>query len=88
MIVLGIAGMDNAIALFEYKAFVSTTAVGETPSIPRLLTLFFTRSRRYCDTNVLREMSQAVTLLKQKSQTMYLGSAMFEGQLRLDLVAL
>ncbi|EGD87670.1 hypothetical protein H112_04137 [Trichophyton rubrum D6] len=87
MIVLGIAGMDNAIALFEYKAFVST-AVGETPCISRLLTLFFMRSHHHCDTNVLQEMLEAVTLLKQKSQSMYLGSAIFEGQIRLDLIAL
>ncbi|EZF32085.1 hypothetical protein H109_07034 [Trichophyton interdigitale MR816] len=88
MITIGIAGVDNAIALFEYKAFVSTTAVGEMRSIPGLFTFFLTRSRRHCDKNVLQEMSQAITLLKQKSQSMYLGSALFEGQIRLDLIAL
>ncbi|EFQ99083.1 phytoene synthase [Nannizzia gypsea CBS 118893] len=87
MVVFGIAAMHNAAALFEYKAFISTTAMGDTPSIYQLITLFLTSSRLY-DTNVLQEMSQAVTLLKQKSQSMYLGSAMFEGQLRLDLIAL
>ncbi|KAF3481707.1 phytoene synthase [Arthroderma uncinatum] len=87
MVVLGLSAIDNAVALFEYNAFISTDAVGQMPSILQLIAPFLKSSHQY-DTTVLREISQAVSLLQKKSQSMYLGSAVFEGQLRLDLIAL
>lgn len=87
MIVFGLVAMDNAIALHEYKALISINPVGETPSIPRLVIPFLNDNVQY-DLNLLRDLSQAVSILQKKSQSMYLGSATFEGQLRIDLISL
>jgi 15-cis-phytoene synthase/lycopene beta-cyclase len=87
MIVFGLVAIDNAIALHEYMGFTSTTPVGETPSIARLIVPFINDNRQY-DLNFLRNFSQAVSILQKKSQSMWLGSAIFEGQLRMDLISL
>lgn len=87
MIVFGLVAIDNAIALHEYKAFTSFNPVGEIPSVTRLIVPFVNDNREY-DQDLLQNLSQAVLILKKKSQSMYLGSAIFQGQLRIDLISL
>ncbi|KAJ5561375.1 phytoene synthase [Penicillium sp. DV-2018c] len=87
MIVFGLVAIDNAIALHEYRGFMSTDPVGETPSIVHLVVPFIKDNRKY-DLDLLRSLSQAVSILRMKSQSMWLGSATFEGQLRMDLISL
>lgn len=87
MIVFGLVAIDNAIALHEYKSFTSSNTFGERPSIALLIVPFLQDNRQY-DLNLLRNLSQAVETLQNKSQSMYLGSATFEGQLRMDLISL
>jgi 15-cis-phytoene synthase/lycopene beta-cyclase len=87
MIVFGLVAIDNAIALHEYMVFTSTSPVGESPSIASLILPFVNDNRQY-DLDLLQNFSQAVSILQNKSQSMWLGSTTFEGQLRMDLIAL
>jgi 15-cis-phytoene synthase/lycopene beta-cyclase len=87
MIVMGLVAIDNAVALREYKVMTSANPVGETPSVVRLIVPFLNDNQHY-DLNLLQDISHAVTILQNKSQSMYLGSALFEGQLRMDLIFL
>ncbi|KAJ5552442.1 phytoene synthase [Penicillium frequentans] len=87
MIVFGLVAIDNAIALHEYKSFTSIDTIGERRSVAFLIAPFLQDNGQY-DLNLLRSLSQAVESLQNKSQSMYLGSATFEGQLRMDLISL
>lgn len=86
MIVLGQMAIDNAIALGIYN--MGTTSKTEFPSYGQLFTQFITRRDEELNMKYIHDLGDAVMRLKQRSQSMYMGSAMFEGQLRIDLIFL
>ncbi|XRM37017.1 hypothetical protein ABZX51_000509 [Aspergillus tubingensis] len=86
MIVLGQMAIDNAIALGIYN--MSTTSKTEFPSYGQLFAQFITRRNEELNMKYIHDLGDAVIRLKRRSQSMYMGSAMFEGQLRIDLIFL
>lgn len=84
MIVLGLVGIDYAYALQEYKS-LSRPAADKGTTLRTALTLLC--SPLSIDES-LSALSQAVSCLQEKSQSMFLGSALFQGQLRIDLIFL
>ncbi|RAH60213.1 phytoene synthase [Aspergillus piperis CBS 112811] len=86
MIVLGQMAIDNAIALGIYN--MGITSETEFPSYGQLFTQFITRRNEELNMKYIHDLRDAVMRLKQRSQSMYMGSAMFEGQLRIDLIYL
>ncbi|PWY61927.1 terpenoid synthase [Aspergillus eucalypticola CBS 122712] len=77
MIVLGLVGIDYAYALQEYKS-LSRLAAYKGTTLRTALSLL-------CSPLSIDE---SLSALSQASQSMFLGSALFQGQLRIDLIFL
>ncbi|RAK89758.1 terpenoid synthase [Aspergillus costaricaensis CBS 115574] len=85
MIVLGLIGIDYAYALQEYKS-LSRPAADKGITLRTALSLLC--SPPSIDESLISALSQAVYRLQEKSQSMFLGSALFQGHLRIDLIFL
>ncbi|KAA8644423.1 terpene cyclase [Aspergillus tanneri] len=85
MVVFGLVAIDNAAAVYQYM--VATSDAVKDPSILQLIVLFLTHRREY-DRNFISGLSQAVYDLQSKSQSMYLGSMLFDSPLQIDLIFL
>ncbi|PYH67439.1 terpenoid synthase [Aspergillus vadensis CBS 113365] len=85
MIVLGLIGIDYAYALQEYKS-LTRPAADKGTTLRTALSLLC--SPPSIDESLISALSQAVYRLQEKSQSMFLGSALFQGHLRIDLIFL
>lgn len=85
MVVIGLIGCDYAYALQEYE-FLSQPASDTYITLRRALSLL--ARPLPIDASLKTTLSQAVYCLQEKSQSMFLGSALFQGQLRIDLIFL
>ncbi|PWY96158.1 terpenoid synthase [Aspergillus sclerotioniger CBS 115572] len=83
MIVMGLAGCDYAFALEEYRGLSEPASKSSLKGA--ILGLI---KPMPVDGRLVSALSQAVSCLKEKSQSMFLGSALFQGQLRIDLIFL
>ncbi|KAF4592371.1 phytoene synthase [Ophiocordyceps camponoti-floridani] len=83
MIVMGLVTVDYHIAMEEYQMARSPSPGKRFPSLTRLL-----RGCKEPDADFIRGLADAVDVVSSKSQTMYMGSAMFEAALRIDLILL
>ncbi|RAL17586.1 Lycopene beta-cyclase [Aspergillus homomorphus CBS 101889] len=88
MIVLGLIAVDHAIATAQYQiAAVPDEKNKAFPSFWALLVGYLRRDDIY-DAAFITELLDAVNTLQKKSQSMYMASAVFQGQLRIDLIFL
>ncbi|KAL4891160.1 phytoene synthase [Aspergillus ambiguus] len=87
MIVNGLIVADHAIALMHCQQAQSAGKLQEEPSCSRILANFMA-SPKVPDPRFVRDLHDAVHRLAIASQSMYLGSAMFQGSLRIDLIFL
>lgn len=88
MVVFGLISVDHGIAIAEYEIVSSDSTSKATPSLHRIAWSYMMGRRRSYDLGFLRGLSAAIDKLAQKSQSMYLGSAMFQDRLRIDLILL
>lgn len=88
MIVFGLVTIDHAIAIAEYDNAVSMATERHMPSFRRVAVFYLLDRPKTFDLTFLEGLSSAVDRLARKSQSMFLGSAMFQGQLRIDLILL
>lgn len=88
MIVFGIITMDHALAIAEYDVIISNSVDRHRPSFSQIFCSYMSGQRRSFDTRFLKGLNAAIEKLSQKSQNMYLGSAMFNDRLRIDLIML
>ena len=77
-----------AFAIAEYQMAATPGKKREFPSTLELLLLYFRERNSQFDETFLQNLADAVQKVAQKSQTMYTGSAMFRGRLRIDLIFL
>ncbi|KAJ5757145.1 Bifunctional lycopene cyclase/phytoene synthase [Penicillium nucicola] len=87
MVVLGLVTVDHALAIAEYDAMISEPDEKNPRSFSRIAWSYLTTQRSF-DIRFLEGLGTAIDKLAQKSQSMYLGSAMFQGRLRTDLILL
>lgn len=88
MVVFGLVTVDHAVAIAEYDTVMSKPADSRQPSLARIFWSYMTSQSRSLDIRFLEGLNAAIEKLSQKSQSMYLGSAMFQDRLRIDLVLL
>ena len=88
MIVIALGAVDHGIAIAEYQMAATPRSKRAFPSFSELFMLYLKERNGPFDQEFLRCVSDAVRTVAQKSQTMYTGSAMFRGQLRIDLILL
>jgi 15-cis-phytoene synthase/lycopene beta-cyclase len=88
MVVLGMVTMDHAIALAQYDIVTSESPGRSLPSLGQIAWSYMAQNRKPLDVGFLDGLRAAVTELSRKSQSMYLGSAMFQDGLRVDLIFL
>lgn len=88
MIVFGLAAIDHAVAIAEYQIASSPGVVKQFPSFSKLMLLYLSDRPEHQDLHFLQGLALAVDMVSQKSQSMYTGSAMFQGGLRIDLLLL
>nr|WDW19273.1 terpene cyclase [Penicillium meliponae] len=88
MVVFGLISVDHGIAIAEYETVASDSASKATPSLYRIAWQYLAGPKKFYDLGFLRGLSAAIDKLAQKSQSMYLGSAMFQDRLRVDLILL
>lgn len=86
MIVFGLVAFDNALAIL--RAFPSLfPAVPILPSPVLLVQALLTPTQVY-DMGRIAGLQQALDQLRAKSRSFYLASSVFEGRLRIDMIAL
>ncbi|OJJ65921.1 hypothetical protein ASPBRDRAFT_667091 [Aspergillus brasiliensis CBS 101740] len=85
MVVVGLVGCDYTFALQEYNS-LSHPVLGN--HITLRTALFLLARPLSIDESHISALSRAVYRLQDKSQSMFLGSALFQGQLRVDLIFL
>ncbi|KAJ5379703.1 Bifunctional lycopene cyclase/phytoene synthase [Penicillium cataractarum] len=88
MVVFGMVTMDHAIALAQYDIVISESPGRSLPPIAQIAWSYMAQRRKPLDVGFLDGLRAAVTELSRKSQSMYLGSAMFQDGLRVDLIFL
>jgi 15-cis-phytoene synthase/lycopene beta-cyclase len=88
MVVLGMVTMDHAVALAQYDIVTSELPGRSLPSLGQIAWSYMAQKRKPLDVGFLDGLRAAVTELSRKSQSMYLGSAMFQDGLRVDLIFL
>ncbi|KAF4594780.1 phytoene synthase [Ophiocordyceps camponoti-floridani] len=89
LIVMGLVSIDHAVALAEYEAATSPAADElHLPSYGSIMISYLWRRRDPLDLVFLQSLAEAVDLTSKKSQSMFIGSAIFEGALRIDLIRL
>ncbi|RDA84884.1 hypothetical protein CP532_2109 [Ophiocordyceps camponoti-leonardi (nom. inval.)] len=86
MIVFGLVTIDYYIAIEEYEMARSPGPGHRFPSLGRLL--LRSGERQKFDLGFIRGLADAVDSVSSKSQSMYMGSAMFQAALRIDLIML
>ncbi|KAB8221220.1 Lycopene beta-cyclase [Aspergillus novoparasiticus] len=87
LIVFGLVCIDYAIAMATCELVQSPEAVQSFPSYFRVLVRFVT-NKYHPDKRFVTSLGKAVERLAASSQSMYMGSAMFQGPLRIDLILL
>ena len=87
MVVGGMASMDHAFAIEEYRILSSKEPSSADFSLKLALKGIISPTPQF-DARILDRLSEAVVCLKKKSQSMFLGSALFQGSLRMDLIFL
>ncbi|OGM47838.1 phytoene synthase [Aspergillus bombycis] len=87
MIVFGLVCIDHAIAMATCELAQSSEAVQSLPSYFRVFAQFMT-NRYHPDARFVVSLGNAVERLAASSQSLYMGSAMFQGPLRIDLILL
>lgn len=87
MIVFGLVCIDYAIAMATCELVQSPQAVQSFPSYFRVLARFVT-NKYHPDKQFVASLRKAVDRLAASSQSMYMGSAMFQGPFRIDLILL
>ncbi|KAH8424171.1 uncharacterized protein LDX57_001926 [Aspergillus melleus] len=87
MVVGGMASMDYAFAIEEYRILSSKKPSSADFSLKLALKGIVSPTPQF-DARILDRLSEAVVCLKRKSQSMFLGSALFQGSLRMDLIFL
>lgn len=80
--------MDHAIAISEYNVVIAKSSEEKPRTFNQMALSYVTTRQQSLDLGFLEGMSKAIDKLAQKSQSMYLGSAMFQGRLRIDLILL
>ncbi|PYH94562.1 terpenoid synthase [Aspergillus ellipticus CBS 707.79] len=85
MIIAGLVGCDYAFAIQEYR-FLSEPITSHKSSLKA--TVLGLIHPIHINEDLISDLCQAVERLKEKSQSMFLGSALFQGQLRIDLIFL
>lgn len=91
MVVLGMVTIDHAIALEQYGILVSESprsSMDSFRSLARASYSYLIGDGPTLDLQFLDNLQNAVKNLSGKSQSMYLGSAMFQDGLRIDLICL
>ena len=88
MVVFGLVTVDHALAIAEYDTVMSKPADSRQSSVAQIFWSYMTSQSRSFDIRFLEGLNAAIEKLSQKSQSMYLGSAMFQDRLRIDLVLL
>ncbi|RHZ66742.1 uncharacterized protein CDV56_108150 [Aspergillus thermomutatus] len=88
MIVLGLVAVDHAVAIAQYEIASGSTSSSEMPSFQKLFSMYMIDRRMEHDERFLESLADAVQRVASRSQSMYMGSAMFQGQLRIDLIFL
>ncbi len=88
MIVMGMVAVDHAVAVAEYRVANSPGPGRKVPSLGRLLLSYLTDRNETYDPQFLHGLTSAVEVVSSRSQSMYMGSAMFQGGLRIDLIQL
>lgn len=88
MVVFGLVAIDHAVAIAELQIASSTRTPESLPSFGRIVFSYFSNRPMNDDIDFLQGLNQAVDVVSQKSQSMYIGSAMFQGGLRTDLLLL
>lgn len=91
MVVLGMVTIDHAIALEQYGILVSESprsSMDSFRSLARASYSYLIGDGPTLDLQFLDNLQNAVKNLSEKSQSMYLGSAMFQDGLRIDLICL
>lgn len=88
LVVFGLVTVDHAIAIGEHDTIISSQYEHYSPSFIRIAWLYITSRTNPFDVAFLEGLSAAINKLAQKSQSMYLGSAMFQDRLRIDLILL
>ena len=86
MVVGGLASMDYVFAIEEYRILCSKEPSARF-SLKLALKSIVSSTPKY-DARLLDRLAEAVVCLKKKSQSMFLGSALFQGELRVDLIFL
>ncbi|KAI9038986.1 phytoene synthase [Aspergillus affinis] len=87
LVVNGLVVADRAIALRHFRQAHSTGDVCDGPLFTRVLFNDIARAGMP-DASLVSHLSRAVNCLAHSSQSMYMGSAMFQGSLRIDLIYL
>ncbi|RAL12652.1 terpenoid synthase [Aspergillus homomorphus CBS 101889] len=86
MIVFGLVGFDYAFALADYEHLCTGAGPTSRGSVRTALRALVQRTQ--IQTTVIAELQDAVARLHAKSQSMFVGSALFQGALRIDLIYL
>ncbi|GAB1205792.1 hypothetical protein APSETT445_004471 [Aspergillus pseudonomiae] len=87
MIVFGLVCIDYAIAMATCELAQSSEALQSFPSYFRIFAQFVT-NKHHPDARFVASLGKAVERLAASSQSLYMGSAMFQGPLRIDLILL
>ncbi|KAE8379185.1 Lycopene beta-cyclase [Aspergillus bertholletiae] len=87
MIVFGLACVDHAIAIATCQRAQSPEAVQNFPSSFGILAQFVT-NKYHPDKQFVASLGKAAARLAASSQALHVGSAMFQGPLRVDLIFL
>lgn len=88
MVVLGLVAIDHAIAMAEYQAASSPGAEKRFPSFLKVMLFYITNRDKKENEGFQQGLTNAVQKLAKKSQSMHMGSVMFQGPLRIDLILL
>ncbi|PYH44064.1 terpenoid synthase [Aspergillus saccharolyticus JOP 1030-1] len=88
MIVFGLVGFDYACAMAEYNNICTGGGPRPSPQDAFKDTLRTVTHPPRIEERVVTDLQQAVARLHAKSQSMFLGSALFQGPLRVDLIYL
>ena len=87
MVIGGLVTVDYAITIQDYKNLISDDFKQKDFTMKSTLQSFTNPPSRF-DAKILSCLSRAVVCLQKKSQSMFIGSALFQGNLRTDLIFL
>lgn len=85
MIVFGLVGFDYACAMADYTTICTGDAPGTTrDAVKDVLQAMIHPPAIHA--SAITDLQQAVARLHEKSQSMFVGSALFQGPVRVDLI--